>query len=61
MENEYEIELRIANKEDRKTVIAILADNNYEVGVHKRRKGRSVISFIHARMQEDQPKEGLYQ
>lgn len=55
-EREYDIELKIYGREDRKTVLAILADNGYEVGQHKRsRNGNSkaVDYYIHATLQED--------
>jgi len=47
----YEIELKIYSREDRKTVMGILADNGYDVGQHKRQKtatGKGVDYFVHA-------------
>ena len=56
MDKEYDVELKIYNKEDRKTVMAILADNGYDVGYHKRSKnknGKSVEYIVHATLQEE--------
>lgn len=47
----YEIELKIYGREDRKTVMAILADNGYDVGQHKRNRtktGKGMDYFVHA-------------
>lgn len=47
----WDAELRIYGAEDRKTVMAILAMNGYDVGQHKRKStpnGKSVTYFIHA-------------
>ena len=52
-EKTYEIELKIYSREDRKTVMGILADNGYDVGQHKRQKtatGKSVDYYVHATM-----------
>ena len=50
---DYDIELKIYSRDDRKTVMAILADNGYEVGQHKRQRtttGKGVDYYIHARL-----------
>ena len=54
MGNEYEIELRIQSREDRKTIMAILADNGYDVGQHKKQRPgtRTMIYYVHASLQE---------
>ena len=52
---EYEIELRIYSREDRKLVMTILADNGYDVGQHKRQRsesGKSVDYYVHAKLLE---------
>ena len=50
-EPDWDAELRIYNMEDRLTVIKILAKNGYDVGQHKRPKGKgsSLDYFIHAK------------
>lgn len=55
-EVKYDIELKIYSREDRKTVMAILADNGYDVGQHKRSRtktGKAVDYFIHATLNAD--------
>lgn len=50
-ESEYQIELKIYSREDRKTVMAILADNGYDVGQHKKNRtktGKSIDYYVHA-------------
>lgn len=47
----YDFEFHVYSREDRKTVAAILADNGYDVGFHKRKRtptGKSVDYYIHA-------------
>lgn len=55
-ELKYEIELKIFGREDRKTVMAILADNGYDVGQHKKSRtktGKGVDYYIHAALNEN--------
>lgn len=52
----YDIELKIYGREDRKTVMAILADNGYDVGQHKRNRtktGKGVDYYVHATLNAD--------
>jgi transcriptional regulator with XRE-family HTH domain len=48
---EWDAELRIYNMDDRLTVIGILAKNGYDVGQHKKPKGKgnSLDYFVHAK------------
>lgn len=55
-EPKYEIELKIYGREDRKTVMGILADNGYDVGQHKRNRtktGKGVDYYVHAALNTD--------
>jgi hypothetical protein len=52
---QYDIELKIFSREDRKTVMAILADNGYDVGQHKKQRtatGKAVDYYVHATLPE---------
>lgn len=52
----YEIELKIYGREDRKTVMAILADNGNDVGQHKRNRtktGKGIDYYVHATLNTD--------
>ena len=44
------------SKEDRKTVMAILADNGYDVGTHTRKKANSADYYIHVALVNGTPK-----
>ena len=47
----YDFEFRVKAREDRRAIAAILVDNGYDVGCHKRKRtptGKSVDYYIHA-------------
>lgn len=49
--NGWDLEMRVYNLEDRKSIMTILAVNGYDVGQHKRNRtptGKTVDYFVHA-------------
>lgn len=55
-ESRYDAVLRIYGKDDRLTVMGILAMNGYDVGQHKAARtktGKQVDFFVHAKLKED--------
>lgn len=51
----WDFKIRVFGAEDRKTIMAILAMNGYDVGQHKEQRpgGRSYDYYIHGKACED--------
>ncbi len=49
---EYDFEFRVFKVEDRRTVAGILAENGYDVGIHRKKRtrtGKTLDYYIHGR------------